>query len=107
MKRYYRKEEEFLDEFQGIGCAAARLLGNEWEPNFHCDDDVRRNQEYLRSSRELSGLVFDGAAVYHDQRGFSSAQIVLKSCDRIVTVAVKNVEGELMAEKVVDKKVDE
>jgi hypothetical protein len=51
----------------------------------------------------MDQLVFDGAAVYDDPHGFSSAQIVLRSAKRIVTIRVSMVGKELVAEKIVDR----
>ncbi|MCX5890370.1 MAG: hypothetical protein NTY36_13095 [Deltaproteobacteria bacterium] len=109
MKRYYQKEEEFLDEFPSIANEAAKLLDDEWKPNFDCDDTVRRTRDYFLSMGELHSfvephsLVFDGAAAYHEQNRFSSAQIVLKSSNRIVTVRVVKTKDGLVAEKLADK----
>jgi hypothetical protein len=86
MKRFYTKEEEFLDEFGMLVGAALRVLGDDWRPDFHCDDDTRRNRKYFLKTGELSQLLFDGAAVYHDENGFSSTQIVLKSSKRLAHV---------------------
>lgn len=104
MKKYYLKEEEFLDEFAGVAEEAAKILNNEWKPNYYCNDGVRKNIEYFISTNQLSSLTYDGAAVYHEQGRFSSVQIVLKSSTRIVTVRVKMENGKLIAKKIVDKK---
>lgn len=104
LERYYQKEEEFLDQFPTVVSVVAQLLGNEWEPNFDCNDNTRRNQNYFLSTGELHPLSFDGAAVYRDENGFSSAQIILHSSDHIVTVAVRKVDGELVAEKIADRR---
>ena len=104
MKKYYLKEEEFLDEFSDVAIEAAKVLNNEWEPDYNCDDDTRKNREYFSSTDQLYSLTYDGAAVYHDQGRFSSVQITLKSSTRIVTVRVKMENGNLIAEKIVDKK---
>ena len=105
-KRHYLKEEEFLDEFYNAASIAARLLGEEWEPNPECNDSVRKNQQYFLSTGELNALVFNSASVYHDEKGFSSMQIVLRSSKRLVTVQVRKSNGELIAEKIVDRPVD-
>lgn len=63
LKRHYTKEEEFLDEFAGSAIAAAGLLAGEWQPAYHCDDDVRHNRQYFLSTGELTQLVFDSASV--------------------------------------------
>ncbi len=104
MKKYYQKEEEFLDEFSDIAIEAAKILNDEWQPNYDCDDGARKNRDYFFSTGELYSLTFDGAAVYHDRNGFSSVQIVLKSSKRTVTVRVKWEDENLIAEKIVDKK---
>jgi len=105
LQRYYQKEEEFLDEFSDVGCVVASFLGDAWQPNFACNDEVRRNRDYFLSTRELQTLTFDGAAVYHDEGGFSSVQVTLRSSDRVVTVRVRKTDGDLVAEKVVDSEV--
>jgi hypothetical protein len=103
VRRYYHREEEFLNEFPFVVSAAVNLLNGGWEPDYFCDDASRQNLAYLLSTGGLVSLSFDGAAVYHDARGFSSAQIVLKSSTRIVTVRVRKDGNDLVAEKVVDK----
>jgi hypothetical protein len=102
-ERNYSKEEEFLDDFPNGAGAAARLLDGTWSPNYHCDDKVRGNRQYFLSTGELNQLVFDSADVYHDQHGFSSVQILLRSAKRIVNVRVRKVGHDLVAEKLVDK----
>lgn len=104
MKKYYQKEEEFLDEFSDVAMEAAKILNNEWQPDYDCDDGARKNRDYFFSTGQLYYLTYDGAAVYHDQGRFSSAQIMLKSSKRIVTVRVKMENGNLIAEKIIDKK---
>ncbi|HHT9151743.1 MAG: hypothetical protein HY607_06045 [Planctomycetes bacterium] len=103
MKKYYQNEEEFLDEFSDVATQVVRCLNNEWKPDYCCDDGTRKNREYFCSTGELYSLTFDGAAVYHDQNGFSSVQIILKSSKRTVTVLVKLENGKLTAEKIIDK----
>ena len=103
MKKYYTREEEFLDEFPSVTQAVTDLLKDEWEPNYECNDKTRRNRDYFLSTGGLHSLVFDGAAVYHDQKFFSSAQISLKSSKRIVTVHVKRINEDFVAEKIADK----
>jgi hypothetical protein len=102
-ERLYTKEEEFLEEFGASAAAAAKIVGGDWQPNYHCDDRVRRNQSYFRSTGELTRLIFELADVYHDSNGFSSVQIVLRSSKRTVTVRVKKVGADLVAEKIVDR----
>lgn len=104
MKRYYQKEEEFLDEFPSVAGAAANLLKDEWEPDYECDDETRRKRDYFFKSKELYSLTFEGAAVYYDQKGFSSAQIVLRSSKRSVTVRVVKNNSDFEAKIIVDKK---
>jgi hypothetical protein len=106
LKRLYKKEEEFLDEFGSSASAAAQILGGAWEPSYHCDDNVRHNQQYFLSTGELAHLTFDSAAVHHDEKGFSSVQIVLRSSKRTVTVRVKREGSELIAQKIVDRAID-
>ena len=106
MKRYYTKEEDFLDEFGTLVGAALSVLGDEWQPDSQCDDDTRHNQEYFLKTGELTNLVFDGAAVFHDENGFSSTQIVLKSSKRLVNIRVKRAGNKLVAEKIIDRTVE-
>jgi hypothetical protein len=103
MKKYYPKEEEFLDEFSDIAIEAAKILNDEWQPAYDCNDGTRKNRDYFYSTDQLYSLTYDGAAVYHDQGRFSSAQITLKSSKRVVTVRVKMENGKLISEKIVDE----
>lgn len=103
LKRHYLKEEEFLDEFYNAASVAAKLLDGEWQPNYACNDAVRKNGEYFLSTGELQQLAFDSASVCHDANGFSSVQILLRSSKRVVNVRVRKVNGDLVAEKIVDK----
>ena len=105
LKRQYTKDEEFLDEFQMVAYEAAQLMGDDWHPAPSCDDSMRKQTKYFLSTGELGSLVFDSAAVYHDENGFSSAQIILKSSKRVVNVRVKQVDGKLVAQKLLDKLV--
>jgi hypothetical protein len=107
MKRYYKREEEFLDEFPSVTRAVTDLLKDEWEPNYDCNDKARSNRDYFLSTGELHSLTFDGATVYEDQNVFSSAQIILKSSKRIVTVRVKRINEDFVAEKIVDKHTEQ
>jgi hypothetical protein len=106
LKRLYRKEEEFLDEFGEAATVAVRLLNGEWDPNYTANDVVRKNLEYFFSAGEVSNLVFDSASVYHDDNSFSSVQIILKSSRRLVNVRVRKVHDELVGEKIVDRPID-
>ena len=99
------KEEKFLDDYPGVAEAASKFLQGVWEPNYSCDDRVRHNQTYFLESGELRDLVFDMAAVYHDQDGLSSVQIVLKSSTSVVTVRVSRTDDGYSAEKIVDRPV--
>lgn len=102
-KRLYVKEEEFLDEFGGTASVVVTLLNGEWQPNSAANDAVRHNSEYLLSTGELEELVYDSAAVYHDDKGFSSVQITLKSSHRLVNVRVRSKDGGLVGEKIIDR----
>lgn len=106
MKKYYLKEEDFLDEFSDFAIEAAKFLNDEWEPNYNCNDKARQNRDYFISTGELHSLTFNSAAVYHDRNGFSSVQIVLESSKRMVTVRVKREGRNLIAEKIADKKTE-
>ena len=103
MEKRYSKEEEFLDEYWQTAKVAVRILNGEWEPNFGANDNTRKNQEYFLPTGEINNLVFDEAWVCHDNNGFSSAQIILKSSHRLVNVQVRVVNGELVGEKIIDK----
>lgn len=107
LKRYYLKEEEFLDEFYNVAGVAARLLDGEWSPKYDCNDAVRSNQEYFRETGYLNVLVFESAAVYHDSGGFHSVQIIFGSSTRVVNVAVTRAGDQLTAEKLVDRAREE
>lgn len=101
LKRHYDKEEEFLEEFYDAASAAGKILDEEWQPNPHCDDNVRKNQSHFLSTGELNTLVFDSASVFHDTDGFSFAQIHMKSSTRIVNIRIKNIDGKLVGEKLI------
>ena len=103
LHRYYTREEEFLDEFANCASVAAALLSGDWTPSYSCNDAVRKDRQYFLSLGDLNHLVFDGAAVYHDSTGFSSVQIVLKSSRRTVNVRVRWKDGDLAAEKILDR----
>lgn len=104
LRRYYPREEEFLRDYDECATAAASLLDWAWHPREDCDDVARQQQNYFLSTGELTVLMFDGAAVYQDAGGrFTSAQVVLKSSIRVVTIRVRDVEGALQAERVVDR----
>ncbi len=103
-KRIYLKEEEFLEEFPDVARVVAGELDCGWRPNNVCDEAEKKNQNYLKSTGELSQVMFKSAAVYHGPDGlFSSVQIVLESSKRCVNVRVKMVGGKLVAEKILDK----
>ena len=89
LKRHYIKEEEFLDDFPGAGSAVSQAVDGEYEPNYDCNDQTRDNIKYFMKSGELSSLTFDGASIYHEEGCFSSAQVVLKSSNRVVTVRIR------------------
>ena len=104
LKRVYNKEEEFLDKFADVAEAVSRSLGNDWEPNYWCNDKTREKTKYLLSTGELHKLTFDSASVRYSKEGFSSAQIVLQSSVRIVTMRVKKASGDLIAENLAEQK---
>jgi len=102
--RSYLKEEEFWDEYPRIAHEVAKLLNSPWKLNPASNDKVRQQTVYLLSRGEFDVLRFDAAYVYHDENGFSSAQIILKSSKRTVNVRVKEINGSLLAEKILDSK---
>lgn len=87
LKRYYTKEEEFLDHYHNSGFAASQVVP-EWTPNPEASDSSRQNTEYFRKSGQLSSLTFDGAAVRYNADGFAYVDISLTSSVRSVTVRV-------------------
>jgi hypothetical protein len=108
MHKYVSKEEEFLEEFgyHVVVGSVLELLGEDtWIPNFTANDDNREwNQEAIEQGLFPDRLFFDGAIIYHQGTHFSSLQIVLKSCSRVVNVRVKKVaDHQLVSEKLVDK----
>lgn len=106
LKRHYIKEEEFLGDFAGAGPAVSQAVDGDYEPNYDCNDQTRANIEYFLKSGELSSLAFDGASIYHEAGCFSSAQVVLKSSKRVVTVRIrpsKEAKLDYNTEIVVDK----
>lgn len=102
----FTKEEEFLDEFGDTANVAVRLLNDEWYPNYSANDAVRANIKYFFSTGEVNYLAFDSASIYHDQYGFSSVQIILRSSKRVINVRVKKVDNELIGEIIVERLLD-
>jgi hypothetical protein len=99
----HQKEEEFLLEFYMTAQAAAALLEGAWRPNQNCNNSVREVRKALLETGMLTHLVFDGASVYHNEDGLASVRIALKSSKRVVTIRVTHANGELVAEKILDK----
>jgi len=106
-RRLYSKEEEFVWDYRMLVPIAVEALGVDWQPNYDCNDGVRKNQEYFVTTGQLNRLVFDSAAVHHDDKGFSSVQISLKSSSRIVTVRVRREDNGYSAEKIIDRNTSE
>jgi hypothetical protein len=104
-KDSYLKEEEFLEDFFDAAIAASKLLAEEWKPNIHCNDSVSKSQQYFLSTDESNTLIFDSAFVFHDTKGFSSVQIILKSSNRIVNIRIKRDKNKLIGEKLIDKRL--
>ena len=101
--RNYTREEEFLNEYGDVAGVAARALNGKWQPDYKCDDAARKSRDYFKSSGELAELAFQSAAVYRSGNRFSSAQILLETSSRVVTIRVKLVGDDLVAEKIVDR----
>ena len=97
------KEEEFLDEFGEISRIAADILNGEWTPNYYSSDYARENLKYFFSTGDVDQLVFHSASIYRSNNVFSSVQILLKSSHRTVNVRIKQVNNELVGEKIVDR----
>lgn len=106
LRRHYLKEEEFLDEFGGVGAVAAKHLQGAWVPDDDCGDAVRKSRQYFLATGDLVQLVFDSAAVYQHEGAFSSVQIALRSATRTVTVSVRRVGEGLIAKTIVDRAID-
>ena len=105
MKRHFSDEEAFLREFHLEAYAAAELMGADWHPEPSCNENMRKQTNDFLTTGELISLVFDSAVVLHDNNGFSSATIFLKSPKRVVNVRVRRVDGKPVAEKLLDKLV--
>src|SRR5690242_14030026 len=104
MKRHYLREEEFLDEFYNVATVASKILNGDWQPNSHCNDNIRQSQKYALSNGYMKKFVFNSASVYHDEnRFFSSAQVLLKSSDRFVNIRVKKDGKKLVGEIIIEK----
>jgi hypothetical protein len=101
--RHIINESEFFDEFHNEAAKASQFMGEEWSPSYDISEKEKESLNYLLSTNKLHDLVFDSAAIYQKNGRFSSVQIVLKSSFRVVTVRVKELDNELVAEKVVDK----
>jgi hypothetical protein len=103
-KRIYLKEADFLEEFSDVARVVAGELDCGWRPNNVCDEAEKKNQNYLRSTGELSQVMFKSAAVYYGPGGlFSSVEITLESSKRCVNVRVTMVGEKLVAEKILDR----
>jgi len=102
-KRFYTREEDFLDEYESTAYTAAKFLGEDWYPNPSCDESLRKQTEHLREKGKLKQLVFDCAFVDEDGHGFVSVQIHLKSSARRVIVGVRRVGNMLVVEKIGDE----
>lgn len=89
MVRHYIKEEEFLDHFPGAGPAVSKAVNGDYKPHYDCSDKARANTNYFLESGQLMSLSFDCAFIYHEAGCFSSAQVVLKSSKRVVTVRIR------------------
>lgn len=98
------KEEEFLDSFCEITTKIKELLNNEWIPNYSSNDPSRRNDEYFLKNGELRSLVFDSASVYQKGGNFSKAIIILQSSFRLISIQVKKLGNEYIAEILKDEK---
>jgi hypothetical protein len=107
MEEYFAKsfvkEEEFLGEFGETARIASDVLNGEWTPNYYSSDYARENLKYFFSTGDVDQLVFDSAAIYRSNNVFSSVQILLKSSHRTVNVRVKQMDNELVGEKIVDR----
>jgi hypothetical protein len=107
MEEYFTKsfvkEEEFLGEFGETARIASDVLNGEWTPNYYSSDYARENLKYFFSTGDVDQLVFDSAAIYRSNNVFSSVQILLKSSHRTVNVRVKQMDNELVGEKIVDR----
>ncbi len=103
-KRVCHKEEEFLDAYSMAAEPVSRLLSGDWKPNYWCNDKIRLNTKQSLSKGELQTLTFDSATVYHDKKSFCSAEIVLQSSVRTVTVRIKKTNGDLIAEEISEQK---
>jgi hypothetical protein len=103
VRRFYIKEEEFVDEFYNWASAASVVLNEQWRPNGGCDDAQRKQQEYFMKSGEMSWLVFRSASIHDNPGEEVHAQIVLESSTRIVNVKVLRRDGKSVAEILFDK----
>ena len=108
MWRNFTREEEFLRDFGRTAEVAAREMGGVWQPDPDCDDRKRQQTDYFISTGQLEGLVFESAAVFQNESGsVSSAQISLRSAERVVTVRVTDLlSANPKAEKMVDTLTD-
>jgi len=102
VERRYDKEEEFLNDFGACVPAVLKLLGDEWRPDWQCNDDVRRERMQLLRTDQLPHLVFTEARIFHAGEGLSSIQIDLKSSIHHITVWIKPVGDGWTAEKIAD-----
>jgi hypothetical protein len=101
-----RKEEEFLEQFPNAVSIANKLLKDEWKPNYLANDKSRNIIKYFLTTGEVENLVFDSASIYHNERGFSSLQLLLRSSKRRVTIRVEKKNGKWNGEKIFDKSME-
>ena len=108
LRQAYLKEEEFLADFSDVAYAAAKLLRGEWQPDASCDDDTRELRDAILKTGKLDDLTFRSAIVYGDaDRSFSSAHVTLKSSHRVVNVRVRKMDGDFMADTILDRPAEQ
>jgi hypothetical protein len=75
----YVKEEEFLEEHYETADVLRELLGQDWKPNYQCNDAVRERRRLLLANGQLHELAFDTGVIFHRDRIMSSIGIYLRS----------------------------
>jgi hypothetical protein len=105
-KRFFTREEEFLNHYHDAACAAVKYLRNDWCPNPSCDDQIRKQSERLYEHGELKRLVFDCAFVDQDGIGEYWVQMHLKASNRRVVIRVKLSAEWPVVETLVDRAIE-
>jgi hypothetical protein len=88
----FLREEEFLEVHYETVDALLGVLGQDWKPNYQCNDEVRERRGVLRATGQLEELVFEAGVISHHKGMMSSIGIYLHSSTRFLVARVHWVE---------------